>query len=222
MNAKGKNRGYPASPEPVDEEDVNPVSGLIDFDAASDSADGDGVRGAGSNAHSDDGVSTHSDNGSPTSNAADSAECAGDTAEDDSVRVMLVSSQDPLLVPTYLNLPSLPRLCEVKSFTGTTDSFRTPFSETCAKMTKEEVQAFLKVLLFVHSGQFVNTARVDPAELYVDNYRLRVRKNKSLAVCIMSGTVTESFLLSPCESGPRHAPYSIHKVSIAPLEQDMR
>ena len=32
----------------------------------------------------------------------------------------------------------------------------------------------------------------------------------------------ESFLLSPCESGPHHAPYSIHKVSIAPLEQDMR
>lgn len=40
------------------------MSGLIDFDAASDSADGDGVRGAGSNAHSEDGVSTHSDNGS--------------------------------------------------------------------------------------------------------------------------------------------------------------
>ena len=43
-----------------------------------------------------------------TLNAADSAEHAGDTAEDDSVHVMLVSCQDPLLVPTYLNLPLLP------------------------------------------------------------------------------------------------------------------
>lgn len=38
--------------------------GLINFDTASDSAAGDGVCGAGSNAHSEDGVSTHSDNGS--------------------------------------------------------------------------------------------------------------------------------------------------------------
>ena len=37
----------------------------------------------------------------------------------------------------------------------------------------------------------------------------------------MSGTVTESFLVAACESGPRHAPYSIHKISIALLEQDM-
>lgn len=38
----------------------------------------------------------------------------------------------------------------------------------------------------------------------------------------MTGTVTESYLLAPCESGLHHAPYSIHKISIAPLDQDMQ
>lgn len=38
----------------------------------------------------------------------------------------------------------------------------------------------------------------------------------------MSGTLTESFLIAPSEAGPRHSPYSIHKVTVAPLEQEMR
>lgn len=32
------------------------------------------------------------------------------------------------------------RLCEITSFTGSTDSLRTVFSDACAKMTKEEAQ----------------------------------------------------------------------------------
>ena len=83
-------------------------------------------------------------------------------------------------------------------------------------------RAFLKALTFRQSGQHVNTARIDPALLYVENSRLRVKDKKSLAVCIMTGTLTESFLVAPCEAGPRHTPYSIHKVTIAPLEQEMR
>jgi hypothetical protein len=35
---------------------------------------------------------------------------------------------------------SLRRLCEVTSFTGSTESLRTVFSDACAKMTKEEAQ----------------------------------------------------------------------------------
>jgi hypothetical protein len=38
----------------------------------------------------------------------------------------------------------------------------------------------------------------------------------------MTGTLTESYLIGSSEAGPRHSPYSIHKVTIAPLEQDMR
>lgn len=83
-------------------------------------------------------------------------------------------------------------------------------------------RAFLRALLFVKSGQFVNTARVDPALLVVENMRLRVRDKKALAVCIMTGTLTESFVVESCDAGPRNAPYPIHKVTIAPLEQDWR
>lgn len=87
---------------------------------------------------------------------------------------------------------------------------------------KRPCRSFLRALHFVKSAQYINTARVDPALLYVDNLRLRVKDSKALAMCIMSGTVTESYLLNSCEAGPRHAPYQVHKVSIAPLEQDMR
>ena len=42
----------------------------------------------------------------------------------------------------YLQLliMSLSRLGEITSFTGSTDSVRTIFSDACAKMTKEEAQ----------------------------------------------------------------------------------
>lgn len=81
---------------------------------------------------------------------------------------------------------------------------------------------FLRALRFVGSDFYVNTARIDPAALYVDNSRLRVQKNKLLAIGIMTGTVTESFLVAPAQAGPRSAPYSVHKITIAPLEQDFR
>jgi hypothetical protein len=68
----------------------------------------------------------------------------------------------------------------------------------------------------------VNTARVDPALLIVENSRLRVRDKKTLAICIMTGTLTESFVVESCDAGPRNAPYAIHKVTIAPLEQEWR
>jgi len=80
----------------------------------------------------------------------------------------------------------------------------------------------LKAILFTKSGSYVNTARIDPTLLRVDNSRLRIADSRSLAVCIMTGTVTESFLLASAEAGPRHSPYAIHKVTIAPLQQDFR
>ena len=83
-------------------------------------------------------------------------------------------------------------------------------------------RAFLRALLFVKSGQFINTARVDPALLVVESSRLRIRDKKSLAVCVMTGTLTESFIIDSSEAGPRSAPYAIHKVTVAPLEQEWR
>ena len=83
-------------------------------------------------------------------------------------------------------------------------------------------RSFLKALMFCQSGQYINTARIDPALLYVENSRLRIKDKKSLAVCVMTGTCTESYLVGSSEAGPRHSPYSIHKITVAPLEQEMR
>ena len=71
------------------------------------------------------------------------------------------------------------------------------------------------------SNQYINTARIDLALLYVENSRLRIKDKKCLAICVMSGMLTKSYLIGSAEAGPRHSPYSIHKVAIAPLEQEM-
>ena len=68
----------------------------------------------------------------------------------------------------------------------------------------------------------MNTARVDPALLRVVNNRLRIDDTKSMALCVMTGSVTESFLIASAEAGPPHSPYAIHKLTIAPFDQDFR
>jgi len=129
----------------------------------------------------------------------------------------------------------------VKAFTGSVDLLRTPFKETCENMSKSEIgyvelfklvvfcvawctspcRAFLKALMFCQSNQYINTAQIDPGLLYIENSRLRIKDKKCLAICILSGTLTESYLIASSEAGPRHLPYAIHKVTIAPLEQEM-
>ena len=84
------------------------------------------------------------------------------------------------------------------------------------------IRCFLRALRFVKSDFYVNTARIDPAELYVESNRLCVRDKEQLAIGIMTGTVTESFLVASAQDGPRNSPYFIHKITIAPLEQDFR
>ena len=79
-------------------------------------------------------------------------------------------------------------------------------------------RSFVKALTFCQSGQYVNTARVDPALLYVENTCLRIKDKRTLAICVMTGTLTESYLIEAAEAGPN----LIHKVTIAPLEQEMR
>lgn len=72
----------------------------------------------------------------------------------------------------------------------------------------------------------MNTARIDPEYLCVVGSRMRVvgkRDTKpSMAFGVMTGTVTESFLFVPAESGTSHATYTNHKLTIAPFEQDFR
>jgi hypothetical protein len=54
-------------------------------------------------------------------------------------------------------------------------------------------RSFLRALTFCRSSQYINTARIDPALLYVENSRLRIKDKKTLAVCVMTGTLTERF-----------------------------
>ena len=81
-----------------------------------------------------------------------------------------------------------------------------------------------RAMRFTQCGPYVNTARINPALLEVpaSTSRLRIIEPSTMAYCIMTGTVTESFLATPFESGSLHSPYRIHKVSIAPFEQDFR
>ena len=101
-------------------------------------------------------------------------------------------------------------LCPISCFLSLSDVLCTP------------CRSFLKALTFCRSNQYINTARINPALLYVENSRLRIKDKKYLAICVMSGTLTESFLIASSEAGPRHSPYSIHKVTVAPMEQEMR
>jgi hypothetical protein len=84
-------------------------------------------------------------------------------------------------------------------------------------------RVLLKALSFTQSGVFVNTARIDPSRLYVDNQHLFIQpEKKELAIGIMTGTLTESFLIASAEAGRRSVPFHIHKVTIAPFQQDWR
>jgi hypothetical protein len=80
----------------------------------------------------------------------------------------------------------------------------------------------LKGLLFVRSGYFVNTARIDPSFLSATNRRLTIKDTTTNAVGIMIGITTECNLVEPGNGGPAAAPYPVHKVSIAPFKQEMR
>ncbi|KAH9959883.1 hypothetical protein BGW80DRAFT_1256361 [Lactifluus volemus] len=143
--------------------------------------------------------------------------------------VMLVPCPDPVLAKLYEGLPSLLYvssgyicLCEVKPFSGPLKSLRTPFAEKCDGIRPEVVKTVIRVLQFVQSGPYVNTARVDPSVLCVVGNRLCVAETKSMALCVMTGTVTESFLIDSVETGPPNSPYVVHKVTIVPFEQDLR
>jgi hypothetical protein len=84
-------------------------------------------------------------------------DCDSDSGAD-CLSVMYPPCQDPLLAKIYQGLPTLPyveaiyliflitkisvlssRLCEVKAYSGSVDSLRTPFKETCENMTKSEI-----------------------------------------------------------------------------------
>jgi hypothetical protein len=69
---------------------------------------------------------------------------------------------------------------------------------------------------------FVNPARVTPEVFVADFGRLKLREPSSVAVCIMTGIVTECTIVSEGWSGGPDNEKAVHKISIAPFRQEFR
>ncbi|KAH9956047.1 hypothetical protein BGW80DRAFT_1257904 [Lactifluus volemus] len=130
----------------------------------------------------------------------------------DADSVMLVLCLDPALTDIYKGLAHLLCVYEIKSFSGSLESLHTLFSAKCEGIPIKDVKTIIKVLWFVKCGSYVNTARVNPKILSIVNNCLRITETKSMAL----------YLVGSAEAGPPHSPYAIHKVTIAPFEQDFR
>ena len=68
---------------------------------------------------------------------------------------------------------------------------------------------------------FVNTARVSLDVLISDFGRLKVKEPPSVAVCIMTGIISDCSIVSEGFTGPENEK-TVHKVSLAPFRQEFR
>jgi hypothetical protein len=80
----------------------------------------------------------------------------------------------------------------------------------------------LRALLFTKSGIFVNPARAAPDVFVAEYGRLKLKEPSSVAVCIMTGIVTDCAIISEgCTGGPDNEK-TVHKISLAPFRQEFR
>lgn len=80
----------------------------------------------------------------------------------------------------------------------------------------------LRALLFTRSGIFVNPARAAPDVFVAEYGRLKLKEPSSVAVCIMTGIVTDCAIISEgCTGGPDNEK-TVHKISLAPFRQEFR
>ena len=76
------------------------------------------------------------------------------------------------------------------------------------------------MLLFTKSGYFVNPARASPDVFIAERGCFKVKEPLSMAVCIMTGIIMEcAVIFGGCTGGPNNEKV-IHKVSIAPFQQE--
>ncbi|RDB19703.1 hypothetical protein Hypma_013177 [Hypsizygus marmoreus] len=144
---------------------------------------------------------------------------------EDETSVMHRSLWDDSLIHYYENLPVLERFCNVTAFSyakGDGLLLRVTVSNMVKGMRKDEIKNLLHGILFVQSGFFVNTARIDPSLLIVDNRRIKIAATKAPAVGIMMGLVTECCLRSSAIAGGNQSQYAVHRLTIAPAPQEMR
>lgn len=80
----------------------------------------------------------------------------------------------------------------------------------------------IRALLFTKSGFFVNSARASPDVFIADSGRLKVKEPLSMAVCIMTGIITECAIVSEGYTGAPDNEKTVHKVSLAPFHQEFR
>jgi hypothetical protein len=80
----------------------------------------------------------------------------------------------------------------------------------------------VRALLFTKSGFFVNPARASPDDFVAEAGRLKVKDPSSMAVCIMTGIVTECALIGEGYTGGPENVKTVHKVSLAPFRQEFR
>jgi hypothetical protein len=88
------------------------------------------------------------------------------------------------------------------------------YSKTCSRL--------LRALLFKQSGIFVNPARVTPDVFVADHGRLKIKEPSSVAVCIMTGIVTDCAIISEGFTGSPDNEKTVHKISLAPFRQEFR
>lgn len=80
----------------------------------------------------------------------------------------------------------------------------------------------IRALLFTKSGIFVNSARACPDVFIAEYGRLKLKEPSSIAVCIMTGIVTDCAIISEaCTGGPDNEK-PVHKISLAPFRQEFR
>jgi hypothetical protein len=80
----------------------------------------------------------------------------------------------------------------------------------------------LRGLLFVQSGSFVNTSRINPAKLIVESGRMKISGTKHNAVGVMLGVVSDCFIIEEMMAGSIMSPYPVHKITIVPFTQEIR
>ena len=80
----------------------------------------------------------------------------------------------------------------------------------------------VRALVFTKSGIYVNPARVSPNVFVAEFGRLKLREPSSVAVCIMTGIITDCAIISEGITGGPDNEKTVHKVSLAPFRQDFR
>ena len=89
-------------------------------------------------------------------------------------------------------------------------------------MLNNSCSHLIRALLFMKSGYFVNPARVAPHVFVAEFGRLKLADPSSMAMCIMTGIVTDCSIVSEgCTGGPDNEK-TVHKISIAPFRQEFR